>query len=325
MASRQLRVPKNRQLTSEETLNSFKAWKENLVFSFSLEDDFKPFLAEGITWGRWTSTNTNRGFTDDESTVQNRKTKEDKVNALNLMLGQIANHATVISRNEIVKESTSLANIWEKIRQHYGFHTTGARFLDLTTLKQNPGERPEDFYQRLVSFIDDNLLTADSSLTHHGSRATRDEEKSPSLENMTVLLWLERINVNLPGLVKQKYGAELRNKTLSSIKPEISAALSSLLDELSAGEDSRISRLHVSSPRRGRGYSHNPRSSSPIGNSSFSNSRPRSSSPSARHCVICRNANRPDNHFLSQCRFLPEADRRHNVISANSCRRNSRP
>ena len=61
---------------------------------------------------------------------------------------------------------------------------------------------------------------------------------SPTLENIVVLLWLERIHVKLPALVKQRYGTELRNKTLASIKPEISQALSSLLTELSSNEES---------------------------------------------------------------------------------------
>ncbi len=309
VAKVQLRIPKNRQLTTEETLNTFKSWKENLVFGFSIEDEFKPFLVEGCTWGKLTAASPNRGLTDDGDPIPatKQRTKEQKVASLNLMLGQIANHCTIISRNQIVKNSVSLIDIWEKIRQHYGFHTTGARFLDLTALKLNLGERPEDFYQRLVSFVDDNLLTADSTLTHHGSRVTRDEEISPSLENVTVMLWLERIHVNLPGLVKQKYGAELRNKTLATIKPEISAALSSLLDELSVGEDSRILRFQSSNFRnRGRGQFPS-RSSSPVGNQ-FS----RSSSPQGggKSCCLCRASNRPDNHFLSQCRFLPEGDRR---------------
>ena len=50
----------------------------------------------------------------------------------------------------------------------------------------------------------------------------KNEEMSPTLENVIVALWLERLHVNLPALVKQRYGSELRNKTLASIKPEIS-------------------------------------------------------------------------------------------------------
>ena len=61
-----------------------------------------------------------------------------------------------------------------------------------------------------------------------------DEEVSPSLDNMRVLTWLRLINTALTKLVKQRYGTDLRTRTLSSIKPEISQALDSLLDEITS-------------------------------------------------------------------------------------------
>ena len=182
------RAPKQWDLTSNETLNSFKNWKENLVYTLSLDKSFAPFLKDGVTWGKQSSVNPTRGFTDDAADAADRKTKEEKCASLNLMLGQIANYATIISRNSIIKGSTSLNDIWEQIRLHYGFQTTGSRFLDLSSIRQSPGERPEDLFQRLVSFVDDNLLTTDGSLTHHSVAVTTDEEISPSLENVVVLI-----------------------------------------------------------------------------------------------------------------------------------------
>ena len=38
---------------------------------------------------------------------------------------------------------------------------------------------------------------------------------TPSLENPIVFLWLQHIHPGLPALVKQWYGADLRNKTLA--------------------------------------------------------------------------------------------------------------
>ena len=299
------RAPKQWCLTESETLNSFKNWKENLCYTLSLDPAFKPFLADDVTWRKSTDPAPSRGFTDTTQTDADGNTtvtesKESKCATLNLMLGQIANYCTVISRNQIIKNSTSLSNIWDIIRQHYGFHTTGSRFLDLAHVKLQAGERAENLYQRLISFFDDNLLTTDNNIVHHSSVVTSDEEISPSLENTIVYLWLERIHVGLPGLVKQRYGAELRNKTLATIKPEISQALNSLLEELSTNEDSRICRLqpHDNSRRRQQSQQQN--------NSS------RSNGGSGRYCCLCRAANRPgfDSHFLAQCRYLPEADRR---------------
>ena len=236
------KAPKQWTLSKTETLNSFNNWKENLVYTLSLDTNFAPFLKDDAKWTKTSTTDPNRGLVDDPTGQADRKTKEQKVVQLNMMLGQIANFATVISRNQIVKNSTSLGNIWSKIREHFGFHTTGSRFLDLTSIQLGMGDRSEDLYQKLLTFFDDNLLTTESTLTHHSATVTVNEEVTPSLENVIVLIWLERIHIGLPGLIKQRYGTELRNKTLASIKPEISQALPSLLDELKGTEESRIMR-----------------------------------------------------------------------------------
>ena len=150
MAQRSVSAPKQEKLTKTETITSFNSWKDNLIYTLYLNDEFKPFFAAGVTWAKKTSTNPTRDFTDD--TTENGRTKEEKCAVLDLLLGQIANFATVISRNQITKNSTSLGDIWNKIREHYGFHITGSRFLNLSTLKLEIGERREDLYQRSLIF-----------------------------------------------------------------------------------------------------------------------------------------------------------------------------
>ena len=44
------------------------------------------------------------------------------------------------------------------IRLHYGFQTTGGHFIDFSDIKLESDEKPEDLYQRLVAFLEDNLL-----------------------------------------------------------------------------------------------------------------------------------------------------------------------
>jgi hypothetical protein len=110
--------------------------------------------------------------------------------------------------------------IWQAIRAHsYGFQSTGAHFLDFNNIRLEPDERPEDLYQRLLSFIDANLLTANGNIRHHGEDVSTDEELTPSPENIIVLTWLRLIHADLPTLVKQRYGTELRSQTLASLKP----------------------------------------------------------------------------------------------------------
>lgn len=49
-----------------------------------------------------------------------------------------------------------------------------------------------------------------------GALPEADNELSPSLENLITLTWLRLLHNDLPALVKQRYGPELRSKTLSS-------------------------------------------------------------------------------------------------------------
>ena len=307
MAAAATRAPKQWYLGKNETVTTFNAWKDNLLYTLSLDSRFAPFLVADATWGKVSSADPNRGFTDDaghDATPPTGTKKEDKVKHLGLFLGQIANHATIISRTQIVNQSTSLKDIWSKLREHYGIQSSGSKFIDLSAVKLLPGERHEDLYQRLLAFFEDNLLIVGDTITHHGAVVTSSEELTPSLENVVVLLWLERIHISLPGLIKQRYGAELRNKTLASLKSEISQSLDSLLGELRNVEDdsssSRVMRMSAS----------NNSYRAPRNNSRSQQQQQRSSSRGP-FCCLCHAAGRSNTgHWLSNCRFLPEADRR---------------
>ena len=185
-----------------------------------------------------------RGLKDDGEDIATpqRKTAQQKVVTLELMLGQIANYCPVIARNTIVKNSCSLNDIWAALRLHFGFQSTGAHFIDFCDINLNPDERPEDLYQRLLAFVEDNLLTVSGGITHHGDPIVEDEDLTPTIENFIVLHWLRLIHPDLPRLVKQRYGTDLRTRTLASLKPEISQALDSLLAELSCTESPRVLR-----------------------------------------------------------------------------------
>ena len=209
------------------------------------------------------------------------------------MLGQIANYCPVISRNSIVKTSTSIESIWQSIRLHFGFQTTGAHFLDLADIRLGAEERPEDLYQRIVAFVEDSLLSGHGIL-HHGDMVTEDE-MSPTLENFVVLTWLRLIHPDLPKLVKQRYGTELRYRTLASIKPEISQALDSLLDGIRSSEEANVMRTATSLFRK----------------STPSSRQQTRFQQRERCCPLCKQAGPTEfQHFLSSCRFLPENDRK---------------
>ena len=280
------------------------------MYTLSQDEVFTPFLVPDKAWLPRGRTSATRGFTDDGSTVaeDKRQTAQQKVATLEMMLGQIANYCPVISRNTIVKNSKSISHIYQTIRLHYGFQSSGAHFLDFADIRLEPEERHEDLYQRIVAFVEDNLLQKDSAIKHHDMSVAEDEEVSPTLENLIVLTWLRLVHPGLPKLVKQRYGTELRSRTLASIKPEISQALSSLIDELQATDESQIMRSHMSMKPRSSVFT-----SRPKGFRQTSQSKP------SRVCPLCKQGGRPDKHYLSECSFLPKADRIYMMKSRQIC------
>ena len=291
----QQRAPKQWSLTKNETITSFEAWRQNLMYILSLDGNFAPFIAPECTWRKKSAASPLRGLTDDGDGVPavSRKTAATKNIELELMLGQIANFCPIISRNSIVRSSTSLPYIWQAIREHYGFQSTGAHFLDLADIVLQPGEKPQDLYQRLMAFFEDNLITTNGGIAHYGAAVDVAEDLTPTIENTVVFLWLQRVNPGLPALVKQKYAAELRHQTLASLKPEISIALDSLLDDIRSIEDTKVLRMEVRRPRQ------------PFGRPGTVESR------KLKSCILCKTAGRPHtSHYLRECSYLPEEDRR---------------
>ena len=100
------RAPKQWCLKPSETLTSFENWCQNLQYILALDPNFAIFISDGVTWKKKDKSTPHCGFTDDASTLLEgvRKTAAQKAALLELILGQIANYAGVISRNTIIKK-----------------------------------------------------------------------------------------------------------------------------------------------------------------------------------------------------------------------------
>lgn len=293
-------APKLYSLKSKESFSTFEAWRQNTLFHLQEDPKFAPYLTPGVTWKKLTPANRHRGFADDGADVAaaDRKSKEAKNAVVERMLNQVANFCTPISRSILVKQTVSLEDVWQKIRMHYGFQATGSHLLSLSDIKMEGDDSPEDLYQRIYSFFDDCLMRATGGISHHGEPIEEDEFMSPTLENVLVWLWLSLINPRLPSLVHQKYGADLRNRSLASLKCEISVAIPSLLEEITSAADVQVFRNSI---RNNTGGNRFPKS--------YSDSKP--GKKFVKECCLCKAAGKSStNHWLSECRNLPESDRR---------------
>ena len=136
------KAPKQWVLQSGATVTQYEAWKNNLLYTLSLDPANTPFLQKDASWTQQSRNSPNRGFTDDGDDVDEnvRKTAVQKVYTLDMMLGQIANYAP-INRATITKKSTSLNFIWKALRLHLGFQANGARILELADMSLSPGDK----------------------------------------------------------------------------------------------------------------------------------------------------------------------------------------
>ena len=85
-----------------------------------LDLNFASFLTDGTSWGKKMNASPIRGFTNNGDSIPTlqRRTAAQKVAHLEMMLGQIANYAPILSRNSIVKNSTSINGVWHTIHKH---------------------------------------------------------------------------------------------------------------------------------------------------------------------------------------------------------------
>ena len=208
-----------------------------MKYHLSLSNDFAPFLDNTFIWGKGSVTN--HGFNNDPDTVEAniRKTAVQKYIQLDRMLGIIAQFSSSLLHSEITKRSTSLNWIWQRIKKHYSFSKSEVNFLKLYSIKRKEGERYETFYQRIITHLEDNLLTVQSNLKHDGEIATSDKEMSPTTERLAVYLWLTLIDERLPAYVSHVYAHDLQSQTLKDIQPQLAVAMDQLLLELNAQED----------------------------------------------------------------------------------------
>ena len=98
------RAPKQWCLTKTETVNSFENWRQNLIYTLSLDTNFTQFITTDANWGKKCASEPNRGFTNDDVIASGGRTALQQVYMLELMLSQIANYcrATRSSRIQLV-------------------------------------------------------------------------------------------------------------------------------------------------------------------------------------------------------------------------------
>jgi len=286
MSFKAFKARKLEVLSENETVSSVNSWQQNMEFHLASCNEFAPFLSSDCTWG--TKSAVSRGLADDAASANDPKTATQKCILLNHMIGLIVSYCPENIRLEIERKATSLKWIWQRVHRHHGFSKSESHFLKLASIKLSEGERYESFFQRIMSHLYDNLLTAESGIIFDGEKTTVNEEMSPTVERLAVFEWLRLIDERLPLYVARVYSHDLLTKSLKDLQPEICQNMESLLMEVASQEDIKIAYSKSNYDRR---------------SSSSSSYNRRDSGPrSQKHCVFCKACNKPyTGHDINNC------------------------
>ena len=294
-------IPKQRALTETETQATFESWKEGMEFHISLDPKSARFLTDLKKW----TLAADRGFTDDAEGTDADKAmnKIAKKLLLNIVLGSISSYAPVISPKYIKNQATCLDDIWTRLRAHFGFRKTGGRITEFCDFRLGQDESRETLWERMYSFLEDNLLTRDGDVMHNGAKVENDENFTPTLQCVLVTQWLHAINPTLPAMVRQRFPTQLRTNTVVSLREEISDAIPAMLDEIEGRNLDEFSHSGTISRAGGRFQ----------GRQGFKGNKqvwkPRENQKS---CCLCDASGRKsDDHYIQFCPFLPPKDKKY--------------
>ena len=214
---------------------SFKAWQRNLIAYLEQDVNTPLFLQDGL-YSEWRARGKNRTriaelHADDPtrleimerliSAIAARQDRpndprvdqytqvnrdRDLANLITSRNAQLAKFITLITvlcpytlTNNLDQLSTSFNWIIRYLEQYYRIQKTGAHFLSIHEIRFNPSDSPENFYMELHGAVEDSLRKRGETLLYRNDDVLEeDEEMSPTLENMVVLMWLERIDPACP-------------------------------------------------------------------------------------------------------------------------------
>ena len=123
------RTPPPRQLGSKETLESLTHWQNSFRTFYKRDDVYRRFFKSTISWD---SKNPNYGFEADADVDKTAEDiAEDFMDLLNTLSGYLPfSYLT----DKILKNTTSWADVWSIIYEHYNVQINGETLLDFESL-----------------------------------------------------------------------------------------------------------------------------------------------------------------------------------------------
>ena len=166
---------------------------------------------------------------------------------LRTFISQIAKAASKNMYASIVRHSTLLEWVYNKLREKYDIQTKGIHFLNIIELKYDPDTKtPAGFYNEYRTVILNNVGRRNEVIQWNNNR-TLDADKAvgPLFEDIILMNVLNLIDPRLPEFVRKHYQLKMGDRRLMDIKSDIFTNLKGFITEMENAEQLSSLRLNT--------------------------------------------------------------------------------
>jgi len=199
MASLNLRVAPPRPFTQNETHDSLTQHRFLFNNFYRKDKDFKPILKTSFKW--------------DPRSIH-YGVSENECDELETLLGNICSLLPFpYLTSRIMKETKSWTDVWDIIFSHYQAKPSQDTNLDFISINLNKSEKESylTFYERLCHHQRTHLAPVGAVGT--GAALLVNDVLTLSHQNLITMIWMQKINPRLPGLVALEFASELQSGT----------------------------------------------------------------------------------------------------------------
>ena len=205
------------------------------------------FMSDGI-YNTWVSQEENNHRIEELNERDPNRPAEDVANCADVLaellsnrrrelrtfIGQIAKAASKNMYAGIVRHSTSLEWVYNKLREEYDIQTKGIHFLNIINLKYDPDTKtPAGFYNEYRTVILNNVGRRNEVIQWNNNRALdADEAVGPLFEDVILMNVLNLIDPRLPKFVRKHYKLKTGDRRLMDIKSDIFTNLKVFISEM---------------------------------------------------------------------------------------------
>ena len=234
-----IKISKPERLPAESVSETdLHAWWNELLNYLNQEEDFAKFKQNG-PYASWTPAE------EHEDRLEQHKGNDTAMD-LPKRQRQLNNYITIIagccSKDQymhVIRQSSSLAWIWQELSQIYGHQHKGKDFLNIVDIEWNPPHTtPMSIYNNYRAKILENLKPAGTKIKWKKDMALdRQETLSPTFEDHILLSVLNLIDKRLPSKIRELYGPRLEDgKFLMDLKTDILTNVNRIMDDLEEPE-----------------------------------------------------------------------------------------